>query len=107
MIHIDQESDYVPKQLISRSAAAVTVTIIISVVATIALAGGRVVETIHVATAPPDRVEMMPFEAPTEAELLRARAEQHLQRYGWVDPQTGIAHVPLDVAIDYYLGASR
>jgi hypothetical protein len=107
MISIDQEPDYVPKRLISRSGAIVIATIVVSIIATIALARCRVSDVVHPGGKPPERVEMTRFEDPTEAEKMRTRAEQHLQSYGWVNRATGTIHVPLDVAIEQYLGAQR
>ena len=107
MIHIDQESDYVPKRLVRRSSVVVIAGIIVSVIATIVVAGGHLVTALRVAGKPPARVEMTPFALPTAGELLRVRAEMHLQTYGWVDRATGTIHVPLDVAIELYLGAQR
>jgi len=107
MIDIDQEPDYVPKRLVRRSSAIVIVGIIVSVIATIVVAGGQLVGALRIVSKPPARIEMTPFALPTEGELLRTRAELHLHSYGWVDRATGTIHVPLDVAIEHYLGAQR
>ena len=104
---IDQEPDYVPKRLISRSAAVVVIAIILSIAVTIALQEGAVYEAIEIREPRPARIETTLFDVQTEAEQLRAHAERHLNQYGWVNRQTGVIHVPLDVAIDHYLGGKR
>ncbi len=107
MIQIDQEPDNVPKRLISRSGLVVTLAILASIIATIGLQRGAVFDVLHIKEPAPVRIDMTPFEMPTDAELMRAQAEQHLRRYGWVNRQTGTVHVPLDVAIERYLGAQQ
>ena len=107
MTPIDQEPDYVPKRLIRRSAAVVAISILLSIIATIALQHGEVYDVLRPHEPRPERIEATLFETQGDAERLRAHAEQHLSRYGWVDRQTGVIHVPLDVAIEHYLGGNR
>jgi hypothetical protein len=37
---------------------------------------------------------------PADLNKFRAQEEQILNSYGWVDPQTGVAHIPIEQAID-------
>jgi hypothetical protein len=107
MTRIDQEPDYVPKRPIDASAAIAVAAIIISIVTTIALMHGRVSDTLHITTQSPQRVETDSFLRMTRAERLRAETDQHLRSYGWVDRSQGTIFVPLDVAIESYLGAAQ
>ena len=43
------------------------------------------------------------FDDTSPSELDHARERDRLGRFGWVDAEAGIAHVPIDVAIDMYL----
>jgi hypothetical protein len=45
-------------------------------------------------------VYQRPFALETGAKDLRSRQREHLSTYGWADRSTGLAHVPIDVAID-------
>jgi hypothetical protein len=107
MTSIDQELDNVPKRIVGRSGGVVAAMIVASIFATIWLARCHVVDSIHPAAKGPLRIETTLFERATEAEIMRVRGEQQLQTYGWVDRATGTIHVPLDVAIDQYLGEQR
>ncbi len=103
MIHIDQEPDYVPKRPLGWSAVIAVVAILGSILATIGLVRGRVLDVLHVTSTSPARIETTPFEERTEAEQMRIDADLHLTTYGWVDRRAGLIHVPLSVAIDSYL----
>lgn len=47
---------------------------------------------------PPDpRLQSDPF---VELDLLRARQNAQLESYGWIDVATGLAHIPIDKAMD-------
>ncbi len=107
MIHIDQDPDQVPERPLRVSTFVIALAIVISVIATIVLIPGPVTDTLHVETTRPTRSEADPFVFETPAERLRANAERHLDSYGWVDRATGTIHVPLDVAIEHYLGGRR
>jgi hypothetical protein len=48
-------------------------------------------------------VDQTPFETTRGAEHYRRRERERLNSYGWVDPQKGIIHVPIDAAIDRFL----
>jgi hypothetical protein len=107
MIHIDQEIDQVPPRIIRRSALIVTIAIIVSIGATVLLEGGHVVDSVVIDTTRPERIETTPFPLASEAEKMRAAAELRLDTYGWADRARATIHVPLEVAIDQYLGAPR
>ena len=48
-------------------------------------------------------VDQTPFETTRGAAQYRREALQRLNSYGWVDPQRGLIHVPIDKAIDQLL----
>ena len=48
-------------------------------------------------------VDQTPFETTRGAEKYRREALQRLNRYGWVDPQKGVIHVPIEKAIEEML----
>ena len=52
-------------------------------------------------------VDQAPFETTRSAERYRREQLQRLYGYGWVDPQRGIIHVPIDVAIDRFLAEQQ
>ena len=52
-------------------------------------------------------VDQTPFETTRSAERYRREQLQRLYGYGWVDPQRGIIHVPIDVAIDRFLAEQQ
>lgn len=69
------------------------------------LVPGQVAAAAHRIPAEVNEVESAPFSLPTEAEQ-RAHADHtRLGRYGWVDAERQIVHLPIDVAIDLYLDA--
>lgn len=105
MIPIQQEPDRIPRGLVRTAGIAIAVSIAASVGAVLLLAGpGRLGEIYRAGSPPPPaRLDVSPFQLPTEAELLRAAAAERLRAYGWVDRAAGIIHVPLDVAIALYL----
>lgn len=107
MINIDQESDYVPKRPLRWSAIIVVVAIIGSAFATVGLQCGHVREVVEIHSARPARIETIPFEDKTEAERDQLDAVVHFNTYGWVDRKTGTIHVPLEVAIEQYLGGKQ
>lgn len=107
MIEIDQEPDVVPARPIRWSAIIVAAGIAIGVVATILLEGPAPARVESVVRARPQQIEATPFQLATEAEQQRAAADRRLDSYGWVDRGAGTIHVPLDVAIEHYLGGAR
>ena len=48
-------------------------------------------------------VEQLPFSVADHEKKARAQALSRLTSYGWVDKQKGLAHEPIDVAIDSLL----
>jgi hypothetical protein len=48
-------------------------------------------------------VDQTPFETTRGALHSRQRELERLNSYGWVDPQKGTIHVPIDAAIDRFL----
>ena len=48
-------------------------------------------------------VDQTPFETTRGAEKYRREALQRLNSYGWVDPQKGVIHVPIEKAIEEML----
>ena len=52
-------------------------------------------------------VDQTPFETTRGAEKYRREALQRLNSYGWVDPQKGVIHVPIDKAIDQLLSQEQ
>ena len=52
-------------------------------------------------------VDQTPFETTRSAERYRREQMERLYGYGWVDPQRGIIHVPIDVAIDRFLAEQQ
>lgn len=106
MIDIDQETDLVPARPIRWSAIVVTAAIAASIVASLVLIRGLHAPPESVA-ARPAQIDATPFALATEHEQLRAAADRRLDSYGWVDRARGTIHVPLDVAIERYLGGAR
>lgn len=106
MIDIDQESDLVPARPIRWSAIVFAGAIVASILATLVL-----VRHLHAppesVAARPAQIDATPFEVATEHEHQRAAADRRLDSYGWVDRARGTIHVPLDVAIERYLGGAR
>ncbi len=52
-----------------------------------------------------DELEQVPFPLERRAYAARAAALERLRSYGWTDRRAGIAHVPVDVAIDALVAA--
>ena len=52
-------------------------------------------------------VDQTPFETTRGSEKYRREALQRLNSYGWVDPQKGVIHVPIDKAIDQLLSREQ
>ena len=52
-------------------------------------------------------VDQTPFETTRGAVKYRREALQRLNSYGWVDPQKGVIHVPIDKAIDQLLSQEQ
>ena len=52
-------------------------------------------------------VDQTPFETTRGAAQYRREALQRLNSYGWVDPQRGLIHVPIDKAIDQLLSQEQ
>ena len=52
-------------------------------------------------------VDQTPFETTRGGEKYRREALQRLNSYGWVDPQKGVIHVPIDKAIDQLLSQEQ
>ena len=46
---------------------------------------------------PEPRLQSHPF---ADYDLLRARHEERLRSYGWVNEEAGVAHIPIDEAMD-------
>jgi len=101
---IEQEPDRVPRGLVRISAAAVAISIAASIGATLLLGRAGLYEARTPESPPSTHLDLRLFDLPTEAEQLWLRADARLQRYGWIDRSRGIVHVPLDVAIELYLG---
>ena len=107
MLQIDQEPDRVPRGPIRTAAVVIAAAIAASVGAVLLLwnpGAFRELTRRHEPPPPPARIDVIPYQLPTEAELLRRAADERLRSYGWVDRATSIVHVPLAVAIDLYLG---
>lgn len=103
MIPIQQEPDRVPRGLVRVAALVVVVGIVASIGATLLIGRGSLGEVVRVETRAPANIETIPFGLETEAELRIRLARQRLARYGWVDRQRGIVHIPIEHAIDRYL----
>jgi hypothetical protein len=52
-------------------------------------------------------VDQPPFETTRGAEQYRRESLQRLNSYGWVDPQKGLIHVPIDKAMDQLLSQEQ
>jgi hypothetical protein len=106
MIDIDQESDLVPARPNRWSAIVFAGAIALSILATFVLVRRLHAPSESVA-ARPVQIDATPFVLATEHEHLRAAADRRLDSYGWVDRARGTIHVPLDIAIERYLGGAR
>jgi len=49
-------------------------------------------------------VDQVPFTADTRLEVWKKERAARLHGYGWVDKQKGIAHIPIEQAIDQVVG---
>jgi hypothetical protein len=109
MIEIDQEPDQFSKRPIRWSLVLAVIGIGVSIAATIALMRGDLEEVVVLDTRPPARIESdaFAFDRTTAAERLRAAVDRRLDSYGWVERASGTIHVPLEVAIEQYLGGHR
>ncbi len=52
-------------------------------------------------------VEQQLFENSDRARTLREEEERRLRSYGWVDRKAGLAHIPIDRAMDLVLQGER
>ncbi len=107
MMPVEQEPDQVPRGLVRISAIAIAISVAASVGAVVLLGGRNLGETMRVDSAPPPRIDILPFELETDPERERRAARERLERYGWVDRQRRIIHVPIEVAIESYLAERR
>lgn len=48
-------------------------------------------------------MELTLFDTELPSEIAVRDERAYLDSFGWIDPRAGIAHVPIDVAIDLYL----
>lgn len=103
---IPQERDQI------RAGAFAAVTVLSVVVIAVAVAAVRgILSTHHVAVAPPigsvpreigaeTPIDTTAIEVDDEGLRIRAAQRARLESYGWVDRQAGIAHIPIDRAMD-------
>jgi hypothetical protein len=103
MTTIEQEPDIVPRRPLTVAAIAIAVGIAVSAIVAVLLGGRYIPSRGDPALAP--RIDRELFEIPTGAERDARAAEARLRRYGWVDRERRIVHVPLDVATEMYLKA--
>lgn len=111
-VEIEQEPDVVEERPLWISAAVIAAGIVVSFAATVwimvrlgyPLAGspGGVVD-------PPipnevNQLESHVYQIETEGELGVYERRARLEGWGWVDADTGRIHIPIDVAIELYLG---
>lgn len=54
-----------------------------------------------------NNMERTIFAMEAQGTEMHLRAEELLARYGWVDREQQIVHIPLAVAVELYLGAQR
>jgi hypothetical protein len=111
MMDLRQDPDRVPGRLVLAGGLVVIATIIVSVLAVVALTEGW---RGRLASNPGDgwesrvpvevsHVESGPYARPTDAERDASTAHRRLGSYGWVDRAHGRIHVPVDVAMDLML----
>jgi hypothetical protein len=109
MIEIKQQPDRLPGRLIAGLAGTLFGSVVAGAIAAILIArcgappgtgdplgGGEKPAPVHDVHG----VEVGPFELPTQGEEQRAKERRRLDSYGWVDRDAGIAHIPIDRAID-------
>lgn len=48
-------------------------------------------------------MELTLFDTELPSELAVREARAYLQSFGWIDAEAGVAHIPIEVAIDLYL----
>lgn len=104
MIPIDQEPDRVPRRVLAQSAIVIGAGIVASIFATLLLIAPYAGEIVRPSEKVPGPLDTGLFMVPTEGERERQAAEERLRSYGWVDRARGIVHVPIEVAIEQYLG---
>jgi hypothetical protein len=107
MIHIEQEPDHVPPRPLRWSLLIAIIALVASVAATLVLGAGRRGDVSRVERERPTRLASDPYQRTTEAERREVRARLRLDTYGWVDRAAGVIRVPLEVAIEDYLGDAR
>lgn len=112
--HIEQESERVPgRPLAEAGVLTLIVTIACVLVAWwLGECGAAQLRATHSADqgdAPEEigGIESGLLDDATVGELRRAALRERLNRWGWVDRSRGRVHVPVDVAIDLYLGGAR
>ena len=98
------DPDRVPTRLVVVASIIVVIAILASIGAAFLVGGHWLRETMRT-DEPPAQIETSVFREQTEAERDRTAAADHLTRYGWVDRDRAIVHVPLEVAIELYLEA--
>ena len=111
-MRIEQEEDL----LAGRAITAITVLLIILVIASSAAVGRLLASREHLLRPSgvfPERelprptehsdVEQEPFGATTPASRQRAREAEVLTAFGWTDRARGIARIPIERAIDLYV----
>jgi hypothetical protein len=107
-VHIEQEPDRILGRPLAAAGILIILGILVSGVVALLLARGHVGLAVGRAPlpAPPARFDDELFrgrEARGEREQRLAR--EHLDSWGWIDRETGRIHVPIEVAIELYLGA--
>lgn len=110
-MEVRQEEDRVPGKKVIVIAAGVAVVSAAYILAawaigscrTEALAPGGYVETARVVPDEVNAMEMTLFDTVLAPELDVREQRAYLGSFGWIDPERGIAHIPIDLAIDLYL----
>jgi hypothetical protein len=105
---VRQEEDRVPGRKVMVIAAIVVVVSAIYIVAALGIEacgpegplpgayGQDVPEEVNA-------MELTLFDTELPSEMAVRQARAYLDSFGWIDPEAGIARVPIDVAIDLYL----
>lgn len=110
MIPTEPEPDRIPRRPIIEGAVVTVIVTSACVLATwwIGDCGAVSLRAPHTAvqgSAPTqvNAVEAELFDELTSGELDRLARRRRLESYGWVDPDRGIVHVPIELAIERYL----
>jgi hypothetical protein len=102
MRHPPQEADTISARSIARIAIGVVATMAAALFVAYLLGGSHRQPTPVVA---PDinGIEMSPFAVEAQGLAEHQREEQRLAKYGWIDRDKRVIHVPIDVAFDLWL----